>query len=1515
MNSNPERPDSPAEAELTALVRQLAKAEAALQAYLADQVDAVVDDRGQPYLLQAAQEQLVSSEAAQRRAAEMQAAILDALPAHIALLNREGIILAVNESWQRFATANVLQAADSAVGLNYLAVCDGATGECSEEARAAAAGIRQVLRGEVPEFVLEYPCHSPTEPRWFRLMVTPLRDGRTDGAVVMHVNVTARRQAEDALRASEANMAAAQRIAHFGSWELDLGDLGNLDGNSLRWSDEMFRIAGFEPGAVAVTNELFFRLVPPEEHAVIRTAVAGTLAEGQPYSLVHRLIRPDGTVRVVHEVAQLVASGQGDTPPKLVGTAHDITERVQTEDERNRLFTLSLDLLCVAGFDGRLQQVNPAWTECLGWSDDELTNRPMLDFVLPQDHEATLRVRERIHRGEPIRGFENRYRCKDGSHRWLSWSVHPLPESRQVFAVAHDVTARKRAELHSSIFANLGSRLSGSTTVEESARVILDAADQLFGWDACWLHRHDAASGLSRSVLNLDLLEGRRQVVPPAYEDAPPSPLVQDAIREGGKLILRRQPPTGPDQLVPYGATDRLSASLMIVPVRHAGEPIAVLSIQSYTPNAYTPADLASLQALADYCAAAFARIRAVESLRRSEQEQRHLAEELERERARLAAAQRVARMGSWETDLETLTVVWSEETHHIFETDPATFQPTHQRFLGLVHPDDRARVDAAFHGSLDQTGPEVIEHRLQMTDGRIKFIEERWEVLHNAQGEPLRALGTCRDVTEQRAAETELHRTHELLRAVADNITDAVFVKDLQGRYLLFNEAAARFVGRPVGEVLGRDDTALFGPEDARVIQESDRRVMESNQVHTTEEVLTAAGVTRTYLATKAPYRDGNGNVIGLVGISRDITARMAAEARIRESEERFRLLSRATNDAIWDWDLATGKLWWNEGFETLFGFARAEVEASIESWTNRIHPDDHQTVVAAIHRTIDGDAASWSGEYRFRRKDGSYAYVLDRGHVIRDAQGQPVRMIGGMTDLTQRRQAEEKLREQAALLDAAHEAILVKDSADRIIYWNRGAERIYGWTAAEALGHRSVELLHADAGKFSDALASLLERGEWQGEMSKRTKDNRAIIVEVRWTLVRDEHGNPKSILAINTDLTERKKVEQQFLRAQRMESIGTLAGGIAHDLNNILAPILMSVQLLRVMVADHGGADRELDELVATLERSAKRGSELVKQVLSFARGVEGERVPVNVFHLARDIAHIVHETFPKNLVFELRSARELRTVTGDPTQIHQVMLNLCVNARDAMPCGGLLSVTLENAVLDELYAGMDPDAKPGNYVLIEVADTGTGMPAEIRDRIFEPFFTTKETGKGTGLGLSTSLGIVRSHGGFINLQSEVGRGSRFRVYLPARPGTEAADTTAATAPALPRGHGELVLVVDDEEGVRRVAQKTLERYGYRVLLAAHGAEAVALYAQRRHEIALVLTDMAMPVMNGPATIIALKALNPQVKIVGSSGLATQEDVNQATGAGVSHFVPKPYTADTLLQTLAQVLGERG
>src|SRR6185436_18213592 len=369
---------------------------------------------------------------------------------------------------------------------------------------------------------------------------------------------------------------------------------------------------------------------------------------------------------------------------------------------------------------------------------------------------------------------------------------------------------------------------------------------------------------------------------------------------------------------------------------------------------------------------------------------------------------------------------------------------------------------------------------------------------------------------------------------------------------------------------------------------------------------------------------------------------------------------------------------------------------------------------------------------------------------------------------------------------------------------------------------------------------------------------------------------------------------------LRAQRMESIGTLASGIAHDFNNLLSPILMSIQLLQSKLPDDEG-----QRLLSMLQVSAERGASLVKQVLSFARGVEGARIILRPRHLVKEIVQILKDTLPKSIEVEFEASEDLSVVAGDATQLHQVLMNFCVNARDAMAGGGKLSIKVGNVQIDYNYARMNLEAKPGRFVAITIADSGVGIPPNIINRIFEPFFTTKEHGKGTGLGLSTALGIVKGHGGFINVYSEPGKGTQFKIYLPAAetPFIVHADSSIS----LPVGHGELILVVDDEIAIREITKGTLETYGYRALTAADGTEAVALYAQNKDEIAVVLTDLMMPYMDGPVTIRALRRINPNVRIIASSGLAE----NSRAIEDVKLFLPKPYTAERLLNALAEVL----
>ncbi|MEO8276549.1 MAG: PAS domain S-box protein [Thermoanaerobaculia bacterium] len=569
-----------------------------------------------------------------------------------------------------------------------------------------------------------------------------------------------------------------------------------------------------------------------------------------------------------------------------------------------------------------------------------------------------------------------------------------------------------------------------------------------------------------------------------------------------------------------------------------------------------------------------------------------------------------------------------------------------------------------------------------------------------------------------------------------------------------------------------------------------------------------------------------------------------------------------------------------------------------------------------------------TWTGEFLVQDRTGRVfpASVVDS--PLLDERGKPIGILGISSDISERREAAAallasdrrhrqlaaELAEERARLVAAQAVAKVgsweTDLDTMIVEWSDETHRIFGTDPATGpMTHRQfLDRVHPeDRDRVEKAFNSVLgDEGPGTVQHQIVLPNGQVKTVEENWHIFRDETGTPRRALGTCQDITERKRLEQQFLRSQRMESVGTLAGGIAHDLNNVLAPILMATELLDSQVKTDEGR-----ELLTTLRESAERGASLVKQVLSFARGVQGERAAVNPLTLTRELVKVMRETFPKSITVETASAAGLWTLTGDATQVHQVLMNLCVNARDAMPNGGSIVVSLDNVVIDETYAAMTPEAAAGSYVLMRVSDTGTGIPPEVRDRIFEPFFTTKEVGKGTGLGLSTTRAIVKSHGGFLTVESTVGVGTTFSVYLPANVARIAADSDAESPVPPRRGNGELLLVVDDEPAIRHLLERLLVAAGYQVISAANGAEGISQYVEHAERIAAVLTDMAMPIMDGPTMIVALRAICPSVKVIGSSGLDASSSIARAMAAGLEHYVPKPYTAQAMLTKLAAVL----
>ena len=494
----------------------------------------------------------------------------------------------------------------------------------------------------------------------------------------------------------------------------------------------------------------------------------------------------------------------------------------------------------------------------------------------------------------------------------------------------------------------------------------------------------------------------------------------------------------------------------------------------------------------------------------------------------------------------------------------------------------------------------------------------------------------------------------------------------------------------------------------------------------------------------------------------------------------------------------------------------------------------------------------------------------------------------------------AEEKIREQAKLLDEAKDAIMVLDMEHRITFWNKGAERLYGWTAKETLSKSADDFLPATA--QSAGFAKILETGAWNGELQQLTKAKQSMIVESSWTLVKGDTGKSKCILIINTNVTEQKNYQVQLFRAQRMESLGALAGGIAHDLNNALAPVIMGAELLK-----QNPEEEKSQLLLDTILASAKRGTEMVRQILSFARGSQGKSGPVEIRIVIKEMVKILSDTFPKSIAIQSNLEGNLQKIRGDVTELYQVLLNLCVNARDAMPHGGRLTLAAGNVTLNEDNLPKNPNAQPGSYVMLTVADTGTGIPPEVLPRIFEPFFTTKAPDKGTGLGLSTVNNIIKHHNGFMEIQTEAGKGTCFRIYFPAVQSADPAENKQMKV-ALPTGNGELVLVVDDEQAVRELAKTTLENYGYRAITAMNSFLGITCFEQFKDEIKAVVSDTDMPFSNGLDAIRTMQLARPDLRIIVASGGKRNPEYFQNIDMARLTELEKPYTVEQLLTAVA-------
>jgi two-component system cell cycle sensor histidine kinase/response regulator CckA len=718
----------------------------------------------------------------------------------------------------------------------------------------------------------------------------------------------------------------------------------------------------------------------------------------------------------------------------------------------------------------------------------------------------------------------------------------------------------------------------------------------------------------------------------------------------------------------------------------------------------------------------------------------------------------------------------------------------------------------------------------------------------------------------------------------------DAVCIMGLDGAFIDVNDVLTQRLSTTRAELLGTRFQTAVAAAESRYVQDQFDRAAAGETVRFEATGVDATGQTFRAGITNFPLRL-DGEIVAVLGVARDIgPVEKAAQSRV-ELEQRFEQVLATITDGIFFIDNSWTCTYVNPNGEVIAGLTSSEIlgRSIWEVVPGTIRSLAESTLRSAMNeqRTITSKSYSEDDDLWFE----TTAYPSPSGVALH------VRDVTSAAAQTARSHAAEKrLTAQAALLEIARDAISVRSLDGIVSYWNAAAAELYEWPAEQAVGISVHDLIHsrhsgvdevAHLGAYDAAHATVLREGYWAGELEQFTQSGRRLTVNCRWSVVHDDDGKPESILAVSTDITDRTREQERRLRTMRMESLGNLAGGIAHDLNNILTPMLMSVQLL---------AEDETDsvnlEILKLHESGVKRGADMVRQVLSFARGVESRKVRVDTTQLITDLDAFARNTVGVGIVVETTIDEALSPVRGDPTQLMQVLTNFVTNARDAMPEGGVLSIAAR--------VGDDQNA------VIDVSDTGEGMTEVVLANIFEPFFTTKPPGVGTGLGLATSATIVDNHNATIAVTSSPGSGTTFSLVFPEATFTED-ETSAGFGDAVdlpPKGHGQRILVVDDELAIRTIAKHALENNGYKVVLACDGGEALVLIEAYAEAFDLVFTDMTMPVVGGTETAEAVHAHHPHIPLLAASGYTLSDEVDLAKTAGISQFLPKPYTTAELL-----------
>ncbi|MBI5118816.1 PAS domain S-box protein [Candidatus Poribacteria bacterium] len=1222
-------------------------------------------------------------------------------------------------------------------------------------------------------------------------------------------------------------------------------------------------------------SEGFIKIVYPDDRAFVleqaRKKQAGTGGVIPRYEF--RIISKSGEVKWLSLHSKTIQYDGGNAIEAVV---LDITEQKLAEaalnesEERYRtLVEHAADMICTIDLkSGAITNVNAFVTKILGYERGEILRKlSFLDLVHQGDQERVLvRLHELAIKGTRVPNFALRLRKADGDYIQAEVNGTVTFDSANhpatLVGVIRDVTERKKTE---------------DALRESEARYRLlaeNASDHI--WTADMSMRFTYLSPSLTRFRGYTVEEGLAQtldeVLTPQSFAAGMQALAEELEIEAGETKdLSRSRTIDLEHNCKDGST--VWAEVKMTFIRDAeGRPVGVLGVSR---------DISE-------------RKRAEQALMESETRYRTLVEE--------------AREMIVTLDLATGTI--SNANKYAGEALGYKREDVLNKvnFREMIHPDDFE--DVAIHLHKRVTGEEQhpnFPFRLRKADGSYMDIELNGAVIYDGEGRPKTYMGVMRDVTERNRAEQALRESEERYRVLVDNSLTGIYLRTGQN---------VIFVNNRLKQILGYSEEELLRMRLVDVIHPADRgfalqRAAQrmggwDNQSHGHVRVITKSGEIR-WVETFASLINFQGKPT-VLGTIIDITDAKRAEELLRQSEEKYRNLLDTLEIGFYETDLAGNIIFFNETMSRLLGYSGEELRGM--NYRQFIDEKDRDELYRIYNMVYETGHSAQGFVYNIVPKDGRRVPHEASVILVRDEREQPVGFRGVARDVTERKRAEELLRQSEGkyrtLFEESKDVVYITTPDGRFVDINPAGIELFGYSSKE-------EILRIDIAQ--DLYAHPDDRRTYQETIARqgyvkdyeilfKRKDGQPVTVMLTANALRDGTGAIVAYRGIMRDVTDRKQLEEQFFQAQKMESIGTLAGGIAHDFNNLLGGILGYASFMKTKIEE----SHPFYKYVDTIERSGMRAAELTSQLLAFARGGKYHSRPVDLNAIVAETLGIIGRTFDKSIEIETQLCSPLPTVEADAGQIQQLLMNLCVNARDAMSCGGKLFIETNVEMLTEDYVKTRMDAKTGPYVTVSITDTGVGIRKEHMKRIFEPFFTTKEKGKGTGLGLSMVYGVVKNHGGFVRVYSEPGIGTTFKVYLPASGKPEMKELLTAEAP---RGGNELILVVDDEEPIRALTKDIFESYGYQVLLAEDGGEATEVYEKRKDEISLVILDMVMPRMGGRETFLKLKELNPTVKALLSTGYSQNGKAQEILNSGVLGFIQKPYHVNELLSKVRGVL----